>query len=279
VRAVISFVLAFVLTFAFVGIILVGLVWGTAANKEYLQRQMIVSNYVATIEDEITATFESYAASSGIEAGYFTSNFNSPQLTDYIQNEAAKIYGPAPTGFNQDDYKEQLVKQLKTYAQVREIEVTPEVEEALNYLADLCAQEYAAKVGLPMVGMLNSAMSSLTKVLVPALIFCIVVAVLAIALIFKVRPKKRRFKAFRYICSAVIAAGMTSLIGGFLAQNSGVIERVAISSKALYELVVSYCYGIFEMMMAIGAVIVLAGFLAAFIFYVARRMLNSPTSR
>jgi preprotein translocase subunit YajC len=270
-REVISFILSYILTFGFTGMILVVLVGATVCSQGYLVEKMEQSSYIAITQAEVIEVLESYGTTSGVESGFFESSMANDTFADYVKSETAKIFGPSPQGFDRDEYRGQLYDQLVAYAEVKDIELSDDVQEALGYLADLCADEYKSAVSLPMIGALNSAMSSLQRMLLPLFLFFLVLIALDVAFILKIRPRGRKFKAFRYICSALIATGAIFLLAGIVAKTSGVIETVAITSESLYKLVVAYCQGIFDTMIITGIVVVIVGALAALAFYLIRK--------
>jgi hypothetical protein len=271
IRTITSAILAYILTFACTGLVLVGLVFATVANAGYLQQQMVASNYVAQTQSEVTAALDSYGAASGLGSSYFSTHFDTTQLNGYLESEAARIYGPSPTTFDKATFQAQLTKQLEAYAKVKQIALTSTTKKAITRLAGLAASRYDQIVALPAITTLNSAMGLLRKILVPALLFFAVIAALDVAVLFRLRPRHRKAKAFRYIDSALVATGLVFLVSGLLLLGSGLVSHVAISSQALYGLVVAYCNGIFTAMIASGAVIVIIGIAAAAVFVLLRK--------
>ena len=269
VRNVISGILSFLLCLFLSLLALLVLVQSTLLSPGFMKKQVAKSEYAAHIIEDMEEIFVSYGISSDFDEAFFTSVLSESGVRADIEREIDRMYGAALGGADVDGFKNQLHQKLLANVGSRGIEVTDEVEDALQYLVQVCAETYQEGVSLPLATYASGMLRSVKTPLLMATGGIALLSVFILAFLFFIRRKKTfcRFAIYAFSGSALTLAA-----GACLVLFSGRIERISISSKALYYLVTTYATQcIYFLLMLAGILLALTALFAVLYVFFGRR--------
>ncbi|MDR0887007.1 MAG: hypothetical protein LBN22_11790 [Clostridiales Family XIII bacterium] len=270
-KAVVSTLLAFVLSTVLVLLTVLVIVQATLLNDQYMKTQVDKSNYVTLVKDEIDNSFISYGQSSGFEESFFSGKVTDLDLRQDLVSELNKLYNPNSSGANVDKFRTDIYVSMIDYAKAQGDEITPEVDEAVSYLADLCKETYRLEVTTPFTTQLYTALHKLQGLMIFGFIGIGLLFLVVIAFLLGVHKKK--YRAVPYVSYSFLSAGLVLLVASLVVLFSNIIGRLGILNKPLYELVTTYIENIF--VMTIWA----AGFFIIFAILIAIIYLNTLRHR
>lgn len=238
VRAALSILLSFFLSLFLTLLALVLLVQTTFLSPSFFRRQIDRSGYVTNLVADLEDYFVSYGETSGFDASVFTTVLEEQTVRADVVREIDRLYAADGAGADIQAFRDRLYQQLTENVQARQIAVTSEIDGALRYLVQICAETYQDGVGLPLATYAASGIAALRKPLLFALIGVAVLTLFAAAFLFIIQPiRKRALRYYGYACGG--AALMLAVPAAWLLL-SGRIGRIGITGKALYHLVVTY---------------------------------------
>lgn len=219
------------------------IVQNSVLSESYMRNQLSKSEYYNKVAQEIQEQWVSFGNASGFEEAFFETIINLDQLTFDINVVAKKLYSPDDkTEVDQVKLKDDLQEQFVKYAQEQSVEITPALQEGLDYLADTCVETYMSYVKIPYWRQLSHYLSLLQK---PIKIMIVVLPILILILAAMIFLANRwRHRALRYYIYAL--SGCVLMLAGvpLISYSSGKIHKVAITFTSLYDFAVSYFYGI-----------------------------------
>ena len=263
VSAVLSFLLSLFLSFF---VVLMGLQC-TVMSPGFLKRQIQDSLYASHLIESVEDHFVSYGMASNFDEAFFQSVLDEKQFEQDILAEAATIYSDQQ-GFDAVAYEEALYLKLVQNVQERGYELTAENEEAVRYLAQECTEVYQKTVSLPIQSQLANILNKMKAPIQIALI--VDTALLIFTVFFLFVMYRRKYKSLAYITYALSGSALLIGIPGLMVLLSGKLERLAITSQALYELVLHYVRGIlFPLLFTAALLLVLS-----IVSYIVHRVLR-----
>jgi hypothetical protein len=236
----------------------------TVLRPTYLMEQVNSTQFTAMVQEDIENTFVSYGISSGVDEQFVRDFFDENRIRIDIFAEMDRLYDSDAAGANIESFKEDLNQKLHQYVESKDAIITPQIEEGLGYLTDICAEAYSDRLTVPFVGTLASVITSLQKSIPVAFVGLAIFTIVLAAVILFLRPKK--YKALRYYAYALAGSGLVVGALALLLITSGKIERVGISSKALYTLITSYLLNIAYPILWTAICLIIAAVVVALIF-------------
>lgn len=238
IRAVLSVLLAFLLSLFLTLFTLVLLVQATVMSPSYFRNQVARSQYVPHLIEDMEDYFVSYGETSGFDEAFFTTVLDETAVQTDIVREIDRLYGSGGTGADIPAFRDSLYRKLVQNVEARQITITDDIDAALQYLVKICAETYQEGVGLPLASYAAGAVSAMRKPLLFALLGLGVLSLFAGGFLFIIQPVRRQ--ALRYLSYALGGAMLMVAVPAVWLLSSGRIERIGITGKALYHLVVTY---------------------------------------
>jgi hypothetical protein len=273
-RHLISLLLSFFLMLAILMLSVLLLLQFTLLSPSFLDKQINRSNYTDKIKLELEDTFVSYGMSSGFDEEFFLDLLDKDALRADILLEAKSLFKQDAPRADTEIFREDLYEQLIDYVEAHDERLTPEIDEAVNYLADICTEAYSKKISLPLSGRITLGLVSLRKLVFPAIIGTAVFFLIVLIFLIAIHPKK--FRLLPYFVYTLSASALVLCVISLTVLFSGKIERIGISSQSLYVLVTGYLnHTILPLLWIAGLMIILS--VAGALFYLLRNRSRQRT--
>lgn len=255
-RGMVSAVLAFLASLFLTLLVLLLTVQTTLLNPSFMKKQVDNSRYIPHIIEDMESVFVSYGMSSNFDEAFFTSVLDATAVKNDVDREIEKLYNPDAPGADTEAFEASLLTKLQENVEARGVEVTQDVREALVYLASMCADSYQEGVQLPLASYASGVLIALQK---PVLIGILILAALsAFVLGYLYRLRRRKSQFCRFAIYALSGAVLTVAIPSLFVWFSGRIEKIGITSKALYYFITTYVHGVLSAALLFAGVLALA---------------------
>jgi len=251
IRKAIAILLSFFLALAILALSFLLLCSFTLLRPSFLLEQVDRSNYTEQVKVELEDTLVSYGLSSGFDEAFSKGLLDTDDMRGDIYLEVQKLYDPGVPGADLDRFRANLHEKLISYVKEQDEEITPQITEALDYLADLSTEAYEKKIAFPMSGTISGWIATLQGISRFALIASIIFTAVVLAFLIGIHPRKTR--VVPYVIYAAAASGLFFGVAAIVTIYSGKIERVGITNKGLYNLVTTYITSVLYPMLWISA--------------------------
>ena len=237
VRNGVSYVLAFFLSLFVTGLAVLLVLQNTVLSERFLQRQVDRSGYTANVIERIENTFISYGMSSGFDEAFFSSVLDEDTVREDIRDVMSSIYTGKPRDASTDEFRTMLYEKLIDNVTERGFTVTEELEQALDQLVDYCAVTYRNELRFPMASAVASLLNKMKNPVLLGIGFTGALSLFVFFVLFSIHPRKS--SVVRNVIYALSGSFLMLFVPAGLLLLSGRIERLAITSKPLYYLVVT----------------------------------------
>lgn len=217
----------------------------TFLNLDFMNKQISKSSYCENALNEVKETFISYGAASSFDADFFDSVLELNQVKLDVYHMALQLYSNGNSQVDTDKFNTDLYNKLTENVKARNIEITPEVDTALQYLAQTCTDTYRQYISLPFITEIAPVLSKLQQPLQIALFIMLGLILFLSVFIFLINRWKHR--VVRYYIYSIGGSVLMLLALPLLAILSGKITKVAFMSKSLYYLAVTYMNSFFSL--------------------------------
>jgi hypothetical protein len=268
-RKIISLILALFLMFGILVLSGVAMLQFSVLRPAFLIKQIDLSDYTANIKKDLENTIISYGLSSGIDEDFFEEFLSEDDMRTDICLEAEGLYNPENPSVDAEIFNVTLIEALRQYVIDHGEMISPEMDEALVYLADICTEAYIERIEIPFDGVLSSLFASLKtltrNMLIGGGILILIVSVFLLA----IHPRKSR--AVPYFVYALSASAIFLIAISLLVCYSDRIDRIGIGSKSLYYLVINYLHNMFAPLLWIAVCFLVVSISASFIYTFKRK--------
>jgi hypothetical protein len=248
VKKLISLVLSFILSLFIVVVCILLIVKVTFLNEGYLREQITKSQYTENLINEINKTFISYGIVSGFDEKFFTSVLTVDRVKSDIYYDVGRLYSGSTKKVDTKSFSDHLYNLLIENVKKRGFELNDEVDTALIYLTDTCTQTYKDNVGIPYVTQAHTYIAKFNKVIDLAIGGMLALCVFTMIILYMINPWKRR--KIRYYMYAVGGSFFMLLMPSLFVLYANKIDKIGISGKSLYFLVVSYLNNVVNMLLS-----------------------------
>jgi hypothetical protein len=263
-RRAVSMIFAFFLTLAFIALTAIMVLQLTVFRPSFLLEQMDESGYAEGIRLDLENALVSYGMSSGFDEAFFQDLLSEDEIRADIFLEAERIYDPSLNGVDVESFRERLYERMCAYAVEHGAEISPEIDEAIRYLTDICTEAYSDGIEIPLVTYLSPLLVKASKLVLPAII-ALIIFIIVIA-VFLIRIQRLKYRSWMYFIYALSASGIFFIALSLLALSTDRFERLGISGQGMYQLVLTYVTNIFDPMLWIGGGIVAISAICALIY-------------
>ena len=241
-RKIITLCLAFFLSLSMALSAFALAVQNTVLNPNYLRNQLSSSHYYDNVTTEAEEKFSSYASASGFDSDFFKTVININDVQLKVNESLSVLYGESDADPAVSDFQNILYDKLVQNVKDRKIALTASTNNSVKLLAKTCADTYLQYVSIPYAKEISQYFPKLRKILILLQVVSLILTVVFALLIFLINHwKHRAVRAYIY------ATGGTALMLSVLPilfLLSGYSGRIALLSRSLYELAVSYINGI-----------------------------------
>lgn len=241
IRTALSILLAFFLCLLLFVTTCVGILQTTVLNENYMRSKLSQSGFYEQMADEIEQKFSSFGAASGFDEQFFDGIVDPVRVQQDIGNAVNQFYNNRGKQVETADFGQQLHQLFLADVEKRGIEVTPELEEAVQALTDACVQSYQDVVSVPFITEISPYVQKGYGLVRLLLIVLIVVMVVIAAILFFMHSWKHR--AIRYYIYALSGSALMMVMLPVVVFLSGKVQRIGLASASLYHFAVSYMNG------------------------------------
>ena len=246
----------------------------TLLSPSFLKKQVDKSGYTAHVMEDMEDIFVSYGISSDFDEAFFTSVLTEEAVRADIFAEIERLYAAGATGADYDAFESQLYDKLAINVRERNLEITESVDQALHYLALMCAETYREGVGLPFASYASSALAAAKTPVLIAMAAMAVLSLFVLGFLFALQ-KKNGF--FRYGIYAFSGAAVTLTVLALVVLLSGKIEKIGLTGKALYFLVTGYAkQAVILLFAAVGVLLAVVLIFALLYGYAIKKAVPPP---
>lgn len=259
IRNGVSYVLAFFLSLFVAALSALLVLQTTVLSKNFLQKQVDRSGYTANVIERIENTFISYGMSSGFDEAFFSTVLDEKTVREDIRGVMMSIYLGKPRDASTEEFRATLYDKLLSNVTNRGFIVTEELEQSLEQLVDYCAVTYRNELRFPMASVVTSLLQKVKTPVMLGIGLCAALSLFVFFVLFSVHTRKS--SVVRYVIYALSGSFLMLFVPAGLVLLSRRIERLAITSKPLYYLVVTELrQTLYAFLLACGIlVVVIAG--------------------
>lgn len=241
----------------------------TVSRPNYMKSQIRRSNFAGLAYDFLSEDFSSYGAATGFDSDVICSALSVEQINTDMEAAVDDLYAGNTQADPRDDFKAQVNNILLTNLAERGIEVTEEIEDGVDIVADACRLDYTNYVAIPLAGQLFGIITKINRILLPcvlvSLLFCIASLVLTVRLAGSARLGLRCV-TYSFISGALVcllcATALYPLLG---------LDNLTLRPESLRSLVLCYLRGIFGQLGIFAAVFAVAAAVLLVLQFSARK--------
>lgn len=254
-RNIISTLFSFIssITMTLLMICLVALV--TIFNPNYINYEINKSGYCERILKSINEEFVSLGIPSGFDFNIMTHLVDLEQVKKDVMQYTDVIYGESEENLVAVGVYDKIYSQLKNDAQRREIKITKEFDDSLQYTSDLCYDIYVRSANFPYILQLRSFFGKLKMPIFIALIIFLSGTIFLIAFIYLINPKNK-CGFLRYVIYSLTSSCIFLAFVSISFFSYGKISRLAVY-EVLYYFLMSYINDIFLCLLISCLIIIL----------------------
>lgn len=246
-----SFVLGFVIFLLSICLVL----RLTFFSRDFMLDSMANSGYYEMVKDELNDKLKDLGHASGLPDEFFDEFVGKLDIIDVERNYVAAFYTGESTLIDTDKFKQQLLDSINTYIEENNIDKEKANENSVLYLVDRASSIYVNAVTVSFFSVLANYIKSLDGPLTMVTIGLAVVALIIAVIIYFTNVYKHR--RYRYLTYGLGAGFLSVTVIPIVIFLSGIIPKVNISTRSLYNLFVAYFNTMFMYFWIFAAVLLL----------------------
>lgn len=240
----------------------------TVFDESYVKSMIEKSGYYENLKKEIDEYFISYGHASGFDETFMTSLDSVSRIREDTGVSLDYLYGKIDTNFNKQKFAAYVVSEMQKNAEARNYTLNSEVDSAIQYSANLCAQLYESSINIIFADNVRPLIKAFNLPILAAIIAMAVMSIISVMIIFL--TSKHKHRALRYIIYSLSASAFLLLILSLVPLLSGKIQLLNFVSNAMHLLSNVYLTNFFLCFLYV-AVVVIALIVVVSIFYVRKK--------
>lgn len=237
-RTIVSMILSFLIAVALTMAALLGSLRLGFLNEKMIVRSLNVKDYYGVVCDDFYERVEDLSIPLGIPKSALEGIVDTNSMYNDIR---ASLEGSLTGQTYQPDtgkLRTKLKENVENYAKSREIELGEAQQTVLNTYLEQAADQYVRATKIPFIEYYGRIHGFAEKVITVGILGCIVFAVLAGFVLFRMYIWKHH--AMRYLVYSTLASGlMIGLVPAYLLLAQG-YRRLVIEPEYLYQFMVTY---------------------------------------
>lgn len=262
--------IAFMCTTLLVALTMIFIIEKTLFSADFLNKAAVQSNYYSELTKQINTQIQDFGLGSGLPATILE-DVASPQQ---VQKDFEAYTNQAYYGNNITIEKEPFLAQIKApitaYADEKKQVLTPESQAGIDRFAERSYETYSDFIKLPFLPALGQQIQLFASNLT---LFKVVIGssfvLLLMLIIYLLHWWWHRL--IRHLSFIFGGGGLMLIIVPALILTSGMIERISITSKPLYQLLTTYLTNSLLVFIIVGGAFLVASVLAAIISQIQRK--------
>jgi hypothetical protein len=250
----------------------------TALSPNYLLRKYREVDYYGVIESEILSVYRYYGISAGIPDDFFdgfaidSGRLYSDMVSSVNETFKGREYSP-----DKEWLKEDLSRRIYSYVEENKIEYAEIEKKAVMNYTSVCIDEYAKKIKMPFQSAL---LGGLKTARIAVMVLLIVTAVaIVIAMIWIKKRLGWKHRLFERIAHAAFGSAIISFIVWYVFYINRIVERLAISTRSLYMIIVSVVQDIYWDFIFISIGFFVFGLIMTLLYFLRKKYLNKRSGK
>ncbi len=253
IRAIINHTVA-VITAMFIFLFGTCLALGIATSKGYIKFTVKSTDYIENSSAELKEGLISLAIPSGLPESFFDDKIDSAALLKLNNACIDNAYNKGTFSVDTTELKKDLVNDFKDYAAsgalASDVDVT---DEALGYLADLCAEKYEKTAANSVFKYLSYYAGKLNRYTLFAIIGTALLAAFGICFVLKL-SKNAPDKRFMYF--ALCGGGLMLAIVPAIILIGRFVNKISIAARSMHLFISSFVNNILLFVLLLGLLII-----------------------
>ncbi|MEE1319258.1 MAG: hypothetical protein UHD05_07080 [Ruminococcus sp.] len=253
IKSTVFCLLSFVLSVCLFLITVCTILMLTVFNRNYILDCMNSSNYFSDKSAEITVSLTDLGYASGLDEEFFEEFVDEVMVSQDTNKYLEIYYSFEDSNADITDFKQKFNEAITAYAEANNIESVD--NEGREILVKEAGKIYENSIELPYFGKLFPYFKAVKQTLPFIIGGLVVFSAIIIFVFFKANHWKHR--AVRYICYATSGAFLAvGIIPAYL-LITGAVKYINLSSRALYNTVISITNGLAIAMLAVAIFLLL----------------------
>lgn len=242
-RGLLTALVAWLLSLLLILTVLLGVVICTVCNRQYMKSRIIESGYHQSLWSQLDENYKSYGSAGGIPESVMGSIITPDQVQQDLFAAVDQLYA-GERGFVEHPEVEQTAMQAITAnLQQRDIQMTDEIQAAIQDLADGCQQDYENYVRIPLASMIAPYLVKVSGYVwlgLGVMAFLALAALLVLLQLQRLAPARLRWCIYSFSAAAVFCA-----LVPVVANSTLHMERLQVDPPILRGLIGTYADGMF----------------------------------
>ncbi len=250
----------------------------TALNPNYLLKKYREIDYYGVIESEILSVYRYYGMSAGIPEDFFdgfaidSGSLYSDMVSSVTETFKGREYSP-----DKEALKEDLSRRIYSFVEENKIDYTEVDKTAVMNYTSVCIEEYAKKVRMPFQ---SDLLGGLKTARVAVIILLAVTSVtIVIAMIWIKKRLGWKHRLFERIAHAAFGSAIISFIIWYVLYINRIANRLAISTRSLYMIIVSVVQDIYWDFLYICIGFFVLGLIMTLLYFLRKKYLNKRSGK
>lgn len=237
----------------------------TFFSEDYMLQTMAENDYYSQLTDELRTQLTSLANASGLTSEFIDSFTSSMDIRQDVNNYVDAFYSGNSTVVDTLSFKQKFRSALDEYVEANKKEGTEVSESALEYLVNEAAEHYKNTIEIPFFSVAANFINKYNGPLNIAVIGMIIAAVVITALLFLTHSEFKH-RGYRYVSYACLSAFLCTAVPPAIVFGTGVMGKINLSTRSLYNLFVNYFNGMFVYLVIFSAAFFVLGLISFFVF-------------
>ncbi len=244
-----SFMLGFVLFLLSICLVLKF----TLFSENFMLDSMANTGYYEMVKDELNDKLKNLGHASGLPDEFFDDFIKDIDIIEVERNYVSAFYTGSSTLVDTDTFKQQLLASINDYVEENNIDKEKADEKNILYLVDEASSIYVKTVTVSFFSVIANYINKLQTPLSMTLVGLVVAALVIAAIIYFTNTYKHR--RYRYLTYGLGAGFLSVLVVPIVVFSSGIIPKVNIATRSLYNLFVGYFNSMFMYFWILAAIL------------------------
>ncbi|HIQ80503.1 MAG TPA: hypothetical protein IAD32_04370 [Candidatus Scatavimonas merdigallinarum] len=262
-------IFSFLLSMLSFFLVLLIILQATFLNKNYILNMVNDSNYFSELSSEITEDLIDLGNASGINEAFFENFVDEVILREDVANYVENFYSGEDTSVDTTHFKQYFREKLDAYIAENNLTVSQDARQNLTTTVKEAAGIYASRVQLPYFDLIAGYFHQLLAPVFYVTLACAFV-VLLIAVVM-IATNKWKHRAYRYLSYSTLGTLLMTLAVPVMAYCINKLDKLAIMSRALFNLYYSCVTQFLNAFFIAAAVLALLSALFIYMHYRSRK--------
>ncbi len=244
-----SFMLGFVLFLLSICLVLKF----TFFSENFMLDSMANTGYYEMVKDELNDKLKDLGHASGLPDEFFDGFMKKVDIIDVERKYVSAFYTGESTLVDTDSFKQQMLDSVNDYIEENNIDKEKADEKNILYFVEEASSVYVKTVTVSFFSVLANYINKLQGPLTMALLGLAAAALVIAAIIFFTNSYKHR--RYRYLTYGLGAGFLSVLVVPIVVFSSGIIPKVNIATRSLYNLFVGYFNSMFMYFWILAAIL------------------------